>query len=353
MCAFDHRSFAGHETVTFAHDPATGLQAIIAVHSTALGPAAGGCRMSRYPSTDAAIDDVLRLSRGMTYKNAIADLPLGGGKSVIMGDPATDKAPALLEAFARAVDGLGGRYYAAEDMGIGLADVQAMARFTRYVAGRPSGSAASGDPSPVTARGVFLGLKLAVQRKLGRDSLDGIRVAVQGLGNVGLNLCRKLRAAGATLVVTDVRASATNSAVTELGAEPVAPDAIIDSDVDVFAPCAGGAVLAPDAIERLKAPIVAGAANNQLLDDDCGERLRQRDILYMPDYVINGGGIINVAAEIAGRYDPSWVEHKLQRLMASLDAIVTEAHRTGLPTNIVADRMAERRIASAEQRRAA
>ena len=353
MRAFNHPSFDSHESVTFTHDPATGLRAIIAIHSTALGPAAGGCRMTPYPSTDAAIDDVLRLARGMTYKSAVANLPLGGGKSVIIGDPSTDKRPSLLEAFARAVDGLGGRYYAAEDMGISPQDVHTMARVTRYVAGRPSGSSASGDPSPVTARGVFLGLTLAAQRALGRETLAGVRVAVQGLGSVGFSLCRKLSAAGATLIVTDIRQAAIDAAVTELRARPLTADAIFDADADVFAPCAAGAVLTPGTIDRLKVAAVAGAANNQLLDDACGERLHRRGILYMPDYVINGGGIINVAAEIAGRYDPSWVEHKIQRLMATLDEIVSEAESTGQPTNVVADSVARRRLAAAERRRAA
>ncbi|MCB9948804.1 MAG: Glu/Leu/Phe/Val dehydrogenase [Rhodospirillaceae bacterium] len=353
MCAFHHPSFDGHESVTYAHDPAVGLTAIIAIHSRALGPAAGGCRMAAYPSTDAALNDVLRLSRGMTYKNAMAGLALGGGKSVIIGDPATAKTPALLEAYARAVDRLGGAYYAAEDMGIGAQDVHVMGKVTRFVAGRPEGSAASGDPSPVTARGVFLGIRLAVRRALGRDDLAGIRVAVQGLGNVGFSLCRKLRAAGADLVVADVRRAAVDAAVAELGAIPVSTDEIFDAAVDVFAPCAGGAILTGQTVGRLNARIVAGAANNQLLDDACGQALRDRGILYLPDYVINGGGIINVAAEIAGRYDPSWVEHKLQRLMTTLDEVVGEAGRSGLPTNIVADRMAERRIASARQRQAA
>ena len=350
--AFDSPSFDGHETVSYASCPETGLRAIIAIHSTALGPAAGGCRMRAYASTDDALTDVLRLSRGMTYKNAMAELPLGGGKAVVIGNPATDKSDAFLESLGDAVERLGGAYWIAEDMGIGPEDMEKVARRTRYVAGLRSGKAASGDPSPVTAEGVFRGIRIAVKHKLERPSVKGLTVAIQGIGHVGYALAKLLHEAGANLIVSDVNEIALKKAERELGARVVSLEEIYDAPADIFAPCAAGAVLNPDTIPRLKVPVVAGAANNQLDTPESEMLLKQRGILYAPDYVINGGGIINVAAEIAGRYDPVWVQARLDCLMETLDGVFAEAARLDLPAGEVADRMARSRIDAAKLRKA-
>ncbi|WP_420403038.1 Leu/Phe/Val dehydrogenase [Nisaea sp.] len=349
---FDSASFDDHEAVNFSHCPETGLKAIIAVHSTALGPAAGGCRMRLYEREEEALTDVLRLSRGMTYKNAMAELPLGGGKSVVVGDPAKDKTARLLESLGDAVERLGGDYWIAEDMGIGPEDMAIVARRTRYVAGLAKGKAASGDPSPVTAEGIFRGLKIAVKHKLQRPSVKGLTVAIQGIGHVGYGLARLLHEAGASLVVSDVNQAALKSAVAEFEADVVDPDSIYDVDADVFAPCAAGAILNANTVPRLKVPVVAGAANNQLDVPESGALLKQRGILYAPDYVINGGGIINVAGEILGNYDPAWVRAKLDRLMQTLDAVFTESARQDLSPEVVADRIARQRIEEARLRKA-
>lgn len=349
---FDSPSFDGHETVSYASCPETGLKAIIAIHSTALGPAAGGCRMRAYASADDALTDVLRLSRGMTYKNAMAELPLGGGKAVVIGNPATDKSDAFLESLGDAVERLGGAYWIAEDMGIGPEDMEKVARRTRYVAGLKSGKAASGDPSPVTAEGVFRGIKIAVKHKLERPSVKGLTVAIQGIGHVGYALAKLLHEAGASLIVTDINEIALKKAERELGARVITLEEIYDAPADVFAPCAAGAVLNPGTIPRLKAPVVAGAANNQLDTPESEMLLKQRGILYAPDYVINGGGIINVAAEISGRYDPVWVQTRLDRLMETLEGVFAEAARLDLPAGEVADRMARARIDAAKLRKA-
>ncbi len=270
MAVFSLSDFADHEQVVFVSDDKSGLKAIIAIHNSNLGPALGGCRMWPYASEDEAIRDVLRLSRGMTYKSAMARLKLGGGKSVIIGNPRTHKTPELLAAFARALEQLNGRYIAAEDSGTSVADMKIMAQLTSHVAGivdKPSDQGTrSGDPSPATAYGVFVGIKAAVQEKLGRDSLAGLRVAVQGVGNVGLDLARQLKAAGAQLWITDIHREPLLQAGEELGATVVAPDEIFGLDVDVFAPCALGAVLNDTTIPQLKVAIVAGAANNQLAE---------------------------------------------------------------------------------------
>lgn len=349
---FDSPSFDGHETVSFATCPETGLEAIIAIHSTALGPAAGGCRMRSYDSREEALTDVLRLSRGMTYKNAMAELPLGGGKAVVIGDPATEKSDRLLESLGDAVERLGGDYWIAEDMGIGPEDMAKVARRTRYVAGLTKGKAASGDPSPVTAEGVFRGLKITVKHKLQRPSVKGLTVALQGIGHVGFGLARLLHEAGASLVVADVNEAALKDAVARFGADVVDVEAIYDVDADVFAPCAAGAVLNAETVTRLKVPVVAGAANNQLDRPETGMLLKERGILYAPDYVINGGGIINVAAEISGSYEPSWVGAKLDRLMQTLDAVFTEAARRDLGPEKVADDIARQRTEEARLRKA-
>ncbi len=338
---FDKPAFAGHESVHHVFDAKTGLRAIIAIHSTALGPAAGGCRMWNYATSDEALIDVLRLSEGMSYKNAMADLPLGGGKAVVLGNSKTDKTPELFRALGRAIDQLAGRYWSAEDVGVSVHDMAHAAEETTYVAGLPG---KSGDPSPVTAKGVFLGIKAAALRAFGTDDLNGRHVAVQGVGHVGAYVCGHLAEAGARLTVTDVNAEALERVAKATGASVVAPGEIYDVDADIFSPCALGAIVNPETLPRLKAKAIAGAANNQLSTPDMGEKVKARGILYAPDYVINGGGIINVAAEIAGAYDPAWVDGKLSRLMETLGEVLDQARREDRATNRVADEIARTRI---------
>lgn len=341
---FDHPSFDAHEGVHVFHDAASGLRAIIAVHSTRLGPAAGGCRMWAYESGEAALRDALRLSQGMSFKNAMAGLELGGGKAVIWGDARRDKSAALFEAFGRAVDSLQGRYWTAEDVGVSPADMAQVARTTRFVAGLETGRAASGDPSPVTALGVFRGIGVACERVFGSPSLEGRHVALQGVGHVGAHVAVMLAQAGARLTLTDVNWETLETVARETGAAIVAPREIYDVAADVFCPNALGGVINPDTLPRLNVAIVAGAANNQLATPDMGAALAARGILYAPDYVINGGGIINVAAEIRGDYDRDWVMERLGALMVTLGEVMDTALREGVATSAVADRMARARI---------
>lgn len=344
---FDHPSFDAHEGVHVFHDAETGLRAIIAVHSTHLGPSAGGCRMWNYDTGEAMLRDALRLSKGMSYKNAMADLQLGGGKAVIWGNSKTDKSPELFRAFGRAVDSLNGRYYTAEDVGIDVADMAEAATQTRYVAGLDSGEAASGDPSPVTSLGVFRGIQECAKRAFDSDDLNGKIVAVQGVGSVGGGVCEHLAEAGARLLITDIDQDALADVKAKTGAEIVEPDAIYDVDADVFSPNALGAIVNDQTIDRIKAKIIAGGANNQLAIPELGEVLRRKGVLYAPDYVINGGGIINVAAEISGEYSRAWVDQKLDALMDSLGAVLDEALSKGRATNDVANEIAAHRIGRA------
>ncbi|MGP9820490.1 Glu/Leu/Phe/Val dehydrogenase dimerization domain-containing protein [Salinarimonas sp. NSM] len=344
MPLFAHPEFDGHERVLFAHDVETGLKAIIAVHSTRLGRAAGGCRMWPYASEEEALADALRLSRGMTYKNAVAGLDLGGGKSVIIADPRRDKTPSLLRAFGRAVDALGGLYTTAEDVGVGVADMEIVRETTAHVAGLSSGPHASGDPSPVTARGVFEGLRRALAVATGSDALAGRTVAVQGLGHVGRHLCALLHGAGARLVVADIDAARLADAQRSFDARVVAPEEIVAVEADVFAPCALGGVLDDSTIPRLKARIVAGAANNQLARPEHAEALHARGILYVPDFALNAGGIINVAREIEGRTDAGWLEERLAAMVANIEAILREAKAENVSPNGVAEAFARRRL---------
>jgi leucine dehydrogenase len=358
MTLFDSPAFEGHEGVHAFFDEKTGLKCIIAVHSTARGPAAGGCRMWPFPSADAALEDALRLSRAMSYKNAMADLELGGGKAVIIGDSRTQKSPALFEAFGRAVEDVGGKYWTAEDVGVSPADLMHARKTTRYVAGLTGGPAASGDPSPVTAEGVFRGITLGVRRALNRD-LDGVTVAIQGVGHVGAFLAEKLHAAGAKLVITDVNEEAVRHVAEKTGAKVVAPNLIFDADAEVFAPCALGGAVNADTLPRLKAKVIAGGANNQLADPETGRGVYDRGMLYLPDYVINGGGIINVAGEIRAldrgeAFDPAWVEAKLSRLMETLGEVLDRSKAEHRPTSDVANEIAKARISrAAEQKKAA
>ncbi len=347
MAVFSLSDFADHEQVVFVSDDKSGLKAIIAVHNSNLGPALGGCRMWPYASEEEAVRDVLRLSRGMTYKSAMAKLKLGGGKSVIIGNPRTHKTPELLAAFARALEQLNGRYIAAEDSGTSVADMKYMAQLTRHVAGihdKPSDEGTrSGDPSPATAYGSFIGIKAAVKERLGRDSLDGLRVAVQGVGNVGFDLARQLKDAGAQLWVTDIHREPLVQAGRELGATVVAPEEIFGLDVDVFAPCALGAILHDATIPQLKAKIVAGAANNQLAEARHGLELMKRGILYAPDYVINAGGIIDVYHERIGFDRRALLEH-IEGIHDNLMEVFERARKEERPTGEVADAIAEERF---------
>ena len=343
MPVFVEPEFAAHERIVFATDRTAGLRAIIAIHDGGRGPALGGCRMWPYADDAAALRDVLRLSRGMTYKAALSGLPLGGGKSVIIGDPRTDKSAALLRAMGRAVGDLGGRYIVAEDVGMTASDMATMREATRHVVGLGPDQGGYGDPSPFTAYGVFVGIQAAVEFRLGRRRLDGVRVAVQGLGNVGFHLCRRLAEAGAVLLVADLRDDLVGRAVDAFDATPVSGDALIAADADVFAPCALGGVLNDDTIPRLRARIVAGAANNQLAETRHGEALRRRGILYAPDYVINAGGLICVAAEYL-QSPREGVARQVEAIHDTLHDVFQRADRLGRPSDHVADRIAEERL---------
>jgi len=348
MATFENPAFDAHERVQFCHDKATGLRAIIAIHSTALGPAAGGCRMWRYDSDDAALTDVLRLSQGMSYKNAMAGLRLGGGKAVILKTGTEPPGDALFEAFGEFVDRLGGDYITAEDVGMRVDIMQVVARRTRYLAGLPQqGGKAGGDPSPKTGWGIYNGILAAVGFRLQRDSVEGLRIAVQGVGNVGYHLCRYLHAAGARLVVADIDEARVRRAVDEFGADSAPLDAILFEEADVVAPCALGSILNEQSIPRLKTGIVAGGANNQLESADDGRRLTEAGVLYAPDYVINAGGIINVASEYYGDTDDDGVMQRIAAIGPRLRSIFEEAEEAGLPTNAVADARARRIIEDA------
>ncbi len=344
MSVFSHPEFDHHEIVAFHHDRKSGLKAIVAVHNTHLGQGLGGCRMYPYATEGAAVTDVLRLSRGMTYKAALAGLKQGGGKSVIIGDPRTEKTPEMMRAMGRFVETLSGQYVIAEDSGTNVADIHLMAEHTRHVGGLADAAATAegrtGDPSPATALGVFYGIQAAVRFKLGRDDLKGLRVAIQGVGNVGFRLAGHLHAAGAELWVTDSYAPAVERCVATYGAHAVAMDRICSLDVDVFAPCALGAILDDLSIPQLKARIVAGAANNQLAERRHGGMLLERGILYAPDYVINAGGIIDIYYEGANYHWPT-VDAHLRQIGATLGRVFERADEDGQPTGVIADRMAE------------
>jgi leucine dehydrogenase len=299
---WNYPDFDDHEGVYLFRDAASGLTAVIAIHSTHLGPAAGGTRFWHYPDPADAITDALRLSRGMSFKNAMAGLPMGGGKGVVLADPARTKTPEMLAAFGRAIDSLGGRYVTAEDVGMTDADMVAIARETRHVSGLPvAAGSAGGDPGPTTAYGVYLGVKAAIRRGLGKDSAQGVHIAVQGVGSVGGGLARLLAADGAKLTITDTDMVRATRLARDIGADCIAPSGIMSIEADVLSPCALGAILTEETIAGLRVPIVAGGANNQLATQADADRLYARGILYAPDYVINAGGIINVALEDLGR----------------------------------------------------
>ena len=345
---FDHPSFDRHERVLFAHDVTSGLRAIVAIHSSALGPAAGGSRFWHYPTNTDALTDALRLSRGMSYKNAMAGLPLGGGKSVVMMDPSRPKTPAMLEAFGRFVESLQGQYITAEDVGATVTDMEIVATQTSYVSGLPrTAVTADGNPSPKTALGCYLGIKAAVKFKLKKEELRGLTIAVQGLGGVGYELCKLLAADGATLRVADVRDSVVQKAVAQFDAVSSMPDTILLERADVIAPCALGAVLDATTIPKLQTSIVAGAANNQLATAADGARLHAAGILYAPDYVINAGGIISVGREYLGGATVESINAEIHRIPERLTEIFTRSHTSNRPTSDIADEMARQLLAEA------
>ena len=325
------------ETVIRVEDAATALTGFIAVHSTQLGPAAGGLRMRPYASEADALEDVLRLSDGMTYKNAAAGLPLGGGKAVIIGDPANQKSRALLRVFARAIDTLKGAYITAEDMGMSPADMATIAGVTPHVAGLAEGPFASGDPSPITARGIFNAIRTAWAHETGNAGLKHVHVAVQGLGHVGWHLCALLHEAGAALTVTDIDAARIAKAETAFGAHPETLEGIYSAEADIFAPCAIGGILNENTIPQLKVRVVAGGANNQLQSAADGARLQALGILYAPDFVANGGGIINVATEILKIKDrEGFVDDKLAALDQTMKMILNQARAADISPDAAA-----------------
>ena len=348
MAACDDPAFDNHESVLFCRDEASGLNAIIAIHSTALGPAAGGCRLWNYESEDAALHDVLRLSQGMSYKNAMAGLKFGGGKAVIIKTPDFSGSEALYEKFGEFVEELDGEYITAEDVGMSESIMEIVARQTSHVTGLPrQHGQAGGDPSPKTAVGVFKGIEAAVKFKLDRRDVDGLNVAVQGVGNVGYHLCRYLAEAGAKPVVADIDEGRVDKVCDEFGATVAPLDEILSQEADVLAPCALGAILNEKSIPNLKVSIVAGGANNQLETNEDGQRLADAGILYAPDYVINGGGIINVACEYAGDVEDAEVDKLVAAIGPRLSDIFEEAAATGKPTNVIADAQARKLIAAA------
>jgi leucine dehydrogenase len=337
--------FDNHEIVVSFADKLSGLRGIIAIHSTALGAACGGTRLFPYPNGDDALTDVLRLSRGMSYKNAIANLPLGGGKAVIIGDPATDKTEARLMAYGRAVNVLGGRYITAMDVGITPADMPVIARCTKHAVGFDIPGGSTGDSGPPTALGTFVGLKAAIKHRLGADSAKGLTIAIQGLGKVGMNLARRLHEEGAKLIVADVNAKNTRSAAAAYGAKIVSVDDIVTVPCDVLSPNALGAILNDKTVEKIRAYVVAGAANNQLARDAHGLALKALGILYAPDYVINGGGIIRAAGQFF-EWSDAEVERRVLGIANSLTEIFHRADAENKPTNFIADRIAEERMAN-------
>jgi len=343
---FDSRSFDAHESVTYFSDVASGLRGIVAIHSTQLGPALGGCRAWFYDNDEAALQDALRLSRGMSYKNAVAGLPLGGGKAVIIRQPGHVVTEAQFEAFGRVVENLNGRYVTAEDVGVSVKDMSCVARSTSYVSGLPSrGNSAGGDPSPKTAYGVYCGMLAAIQARLLTRNVQGLRIAVQGLGSVGRHLCERLHADGAQLVVADINRAACEMAREKFGAEIVPVEEILFRDVDVIAPCALGGILNEQSIPKIRATVIAGGANNQLATPEDGLSLHQRHILYAPDYVINAGGIICAAAEYLHTGNEAEVWERVARIEQTLAEIFRESAAKNTPPHQVADALALQRLA--------
>ncbi|MEH6713490.1 MAG: Glu/Leu/Phe/Val dehydrogenase dimerization domain-containing protein [Paraglaciecola polaris] len=347
MSVFDHIEFDEHEHVAFCHDKETGLKAIIAVHNSHLGPALGGCRMWPYASSEEALNDVLRLSKGMTYKAAMANLSQGGGKAVIIGDPRVHKTPEMMRAMGRFVESLSGKYISAEDSGMSVSDLKLMAEESTYISGTKAsyhfaGEEADGNPAPSTAYGVFVGVKASVEYKFG-TSLKGKKVAIQGLGHVGYRLAEHLHREGAELYVADIYPESLNRAKEQLNATIVSPQEILMLDVDVVAPCAMGATINRQSVEALKAKVIAGAANNQLATEDLGEVLRSKGVLYAPDYVINAGGIIDIYHQKMLSSNEALKTH-LEKIGHTLREIYSRADEQKLATNVVANSLAEEKF---------
>ncbi len=341
---FEYMSMRDHEQVVFCSDESVGLRAIIALHNTTLGPGLGGCRMWTYASEEDAVRDVLRLSRGMTFKAAVAGLNLGGGKAIIIGDPKKQKSEALFRSFGRFVHSLGGRYITAEDVGTSVGDMRWVRMETPYVTGIARALGGSGDPSPMTSWGAYVGMKACTRWAFGTDQLSDLRVAIQGLGHTGYWLAKYLHQDGVKLYVTDIDEERVQAVVDEFGAEAVATDSIYDVDAEIFAPCALGAVVNDDTLSRFKFKIIAGTANNVLEQEEVhGPMLREQGILYAPDFVINSGGLINVANELEG-YDSERAKLQIEKIDDILTEIfeITKAH--DIPTSMAANKVAEARL---------
>lgn len=346
MTVFDRVPVDDYEQVVFCHDRATGLKAIIAIHSTVLGPALGGTRFFPYPSEDAGLDDVLRLAKGMTYKAAAAGLDLGGGKAVIFGNPSVDKSEALLRVYARYVDSLGGRYITAEDVGTTQADMDTIRRETRFVTGVSQELGGSGDPSAATAYGVLWAMKAVAGRVWGQTSLARRHVAVSGVGKVGTSLVRHLVEERARVTVADVDVRAVERVVADYNVEACEPEKIHALDADIFSPCAMGAALDADTIPELRCTAVVGSANNQLATPDCDDLLHRLGVLYAPDFVVNAGGVINIASELSPRgYHPGGAYEQVRRIYDTITTVLDDAEAQGIPTGAAANHFAEGRIA--------
>lgn len=351
MGIFSAVDFDHHEQVVFCHDPETNLKAIIAIHSTKLGPSLGGCRMWNYKSETDAITDVLRLSRGMTFKAAVANLKLGGGKSVIIGDAKTQKTPELFRAFGRYVERLGGLYITAEDVGTSVQDMGYIRETTTHAVGLDKDGGGSGDPSPFTALGVYHSVRAAVKHKLKTDSLKDVTIAVQGLGHVGENLARHLHEAGAKLTITDIDMNRAQTLARRFDAQVVEPDAIYGVQADVFSPCALGAVVNDETIPQFHFSVIAGASNNQLKTAAHGNVLAEKGILYAPDYVVNAGGLINVYYE-GPQYDEKSVTRHVEGIHDTLLEVFKKAEDLGISTSEAADKLAMERLNAPQSTRA-
>ncbi|HEY7957712.1 MAG TPA: Glu/Leu/Phe/Val dehydrogenase dimerization domain-containing protein [Polyangia bacterium] len=352
MEIFETLSQLGYGELHFGRDEASGLRAIVAIHSTRLGPAIGGSRIRAYATEADAIDDVTRLAQAMTYKAAVARLPHGGGKAVLIAPPGlntpafgADKRTALFRAFGRFVDGLAGRYVTTEDSGTGAADMDVIRTVTKHVLGASAEKGGSGDPSPLTALGVRRGIEAVAEHVLGKPALTGLHVAVQGVGHVGAYLARELKQAGARLTITDVDPARRAALAAELGATVVEPDAILETECDILAPCALGGALTESLVPRLRCRAVAGAANNQLRTAEAGRALYARGIFYAPDYAINAGGLINVAEEFAG-YDKDRAREKTLAIYDTISDIIARSRRENTPPEVIADRIAQEVVAS-------
>ena len=340
---FESLETSGHEQVVFCNNPAAGLKAIIAIHNTTLGPALGGVRMRPYASTEEALDDALRLSRTMTYKNALAGLNVGGGKAVIIGDPKSDKSEVLFRAFGRYVEALGGRYITAEDAGTDVNDMEHIYLETRYVSGVHQSRGGSGDPAPFTAYGALQALMAAINRKFGHEEVGKLSIGVQGLGHIGMELVKLLRERGARLYVTDLDAALVQRAVSEYGAQAVSPEAIFDTAVDVFAPCAVEGAINAQTLPRIKAKVICGTANNQLADLSIGDALHERGTLWVPDYAVNAGGVMNVSLELDG-YNRERAMRLIRSIYHNVGKILDKSERENVSTQRAADAIAEARI---------